>query len=533
MNSSSTQRTSSFPQQSQALFRSKPSPERCPGRIATILHLYGIAPAAIGSCRVLELGCGDGADLIAMAVAYPGSCFVGVDASAQQIACGKEAVKRLSLRNLELVHQPFAAFEPDGAPFDYILCHGVYSWVEPQVQLQILSLASRCLAARGAMLLSFNSWPGWGPREVVAKLLRDAVSDEGRDEAIAQARGLIDAVVGSLSDDQSAYGSILRTECEHLRSVSDPFIFQELLNPHANACALSDVARRAADFGLKYVAEARIARFLSERVDELPLPEDESGVLLPQSLSVVEREQRLDLLFPSSIRMSIWCREGMTIDYRGARERMEDLYVTSPFRSVSGKPLGDDGVMEEFQDNRGFVIESSRGWEKAMFLYLQQGWPHPVAVSELYNAIGAAPSAGQSFSNEVLAEALYSYFLKGAVELYRFPPRFATQLPSRPEVHPFARLQLAQQSWCINYRHEYVVLNEFDRRFAAAADGSRDLEALAAELDAQVGEGDLAMREEGTVVTDDARRRTLVREEMPYSVERLLQGALIRADGEA
>jgi tRNA G46 methylase TrmB len=75
-----------------------------PERLATLARLFGMSPPAVGRCRVLELGCADGSNLIPMACALPESRFLGVDLSARQIRSGQRTAASVGLSNLELRH---------------------------------------------------------------------------------------------------------------------------------------------------------------------------------------------------------------------------------------------------------------------------------------------------------------------------------------------------------------------------------------------------------------------------------------------
>src|SRR6516165_12727057 len=83
-------------------YESLPFNETHPDRLAALATLFGMSPAPAERCRVLELGCASGGNLIPMAVALPGSSFVGVDLSPRQIADGNEVVRALNLSNIEL-----------------------------------------------------------------------------------------------------------------------------------------------------------------------------------------------------------------------------------------------------------------------------------------------------------------------------------------------------------------------------------------------------------------------------------------------
>src|SRR5688572_1513027 len=115
-------------------YSSYPYPQSHPNRLAVIATLFGMAPADVEKCRVLELGCASGGNLIPLAVEFPGSSFIGVDLSSRQIEEGVKTVKALNPTNIELRAASITDVEPSWGTFDYIICHGVYSWVPPAVR---------------------------------------------------------------------------------------------------------------------------------------------------------------------------------------------------------------------------------------------------------------------------------------------------------------------------------------------------------------------------------------------------------------
>src|SRR2546423_13158737 len=98
-------------------------PQTRPDRLATIATLFGMTPVPPSHCRVLELGCAAGGNVIPMALADPGSRFVGIDLSARQIADAKATANELNLVNLDLRAMSILDVGDDFGTFDYILCH--------------------------------------------------------------------------------------------------------------------------------------------------------------------------------------------------------------------------------------------------------------------------------------------------------------------------------------------------------------------------------------------------------------------------
>src|SRR5262245_15383733 len=110
-------------------YPSRCCPQAHPNRLATLATLFGMSPAPVERCRVLELGCGDGRNLLALAFALPGSAFVGVDLAPGAIARAKDEARALGLANVEFHCADLLDWPPPDGPFDYVLAHGLISWV--------------------------------------------------------------------------------------------------------------------------------------------------------------------------------------------------------------------------------------------------------------------------------------------------------------------------------------------------------------------------------------------------------------------
>lgn len=114
---------------------------------------------AVAGSRVLELGCGTGGNLPPMAATLPGSQFTGTDMSERQIEMARELAEGGRLRNIEFLAGdalPLLADTADGS-FDYIILHGLYSWVPLQVQSALLPLCGGLLSEAGIAYVSYNT----------------------------------------------------------------------------------------------------------------------------------------------------------------------------------------------------------------------------------------------------------------------------------------------------------------------------------------------------------------------------------------
>jgi cyclopropane fatty-acyl-phospholipid synthase-like methyltransferase len=139
--------------------------------LATLARLFGLSPKRVDESRVLEIGCASGGNLIPMAASLRRSAFIGIDFSATQVRQGVANIEALGLTNVRLLNMNLLDFGDEFGEFDYIIAHGVYSWVPPDVQAKLLAVGARQLAPDGIAYVSYNTLLGWNMRGVI----RDAM----------------------------------------------------------------------------------------------------------------------------------------------------------------------------------------------------------------------------------------------------------------------------------------------------------------------------------------------------------------------
>lgn len=131
-----------------------------PDYMAVLATLLGLNPPPVACCRVLEIGCASGANLIPMALSLPGASFIGIDISPRQIAEGQRTIDALGLTNITLLVRDLQEVGDELGQFDYIIAHGVYSWAPAPVRDRLMALTKRCLAPNGIAYISYNTYPG-------------------------------------------------------------------------------------------------------------------------------------------------------------------------------------------------------------------------------------------------------------------------------------------------------------------------------------------------------------------------------------
>ena len=179
--------------------------------------LAGLHPAPVENCRVLELGAASGGNLIPMAYALPKSQFWGIDISRVHIDQGLLKIKDLGLANLRLEQMDILDFPADAGTFDYIIAHGIFSWVPPQVREKLLEIYRAHLAPEGVGFISYNTYPGWHRINIARDIMRYSTRGiEDPKERVEQAREALHFYAHALPDDQNSYSGFLKFYSDYL-----------------------------------------------------------------------------------------------------------------------------------------------------------------------------------------------------------------------------------------------------------------------------------------------------------------------------
>jgi len=229
-------------------------PFMAPDRIRYVASLNGITPPPVrDGFRYLELGCGFGSTLLALAAANPRGRFVGVDFMPVHTDALRAEAAAAGLDNLEVLCADFAAMPADLPAFDFIVMHGVFSWVSADLRSHILDIVGRHLAPGGIVEVSYNTLPGWSSLLPVRSLLRHfAARAEG--DSLAKARAALETVTALHKADVPVFhDQPLAAQLVDRLLLADPrYVAHEYLNDHWTAFESGDVVRMFAGRGIGY-----------------------------------------------------------------------------------------------------------------------------------------------------------------------------------------------------------------------------------------------------------------------------------------
>jgi 2-polyprenyl-3-methyl-5-hydroxy-6-metoxy-1,4-benzoquinol methylase len=80
------------------------------------------------------------------------------------IETAKKFAEACGVQNLELRAANITDVTPEWGKFDYIITHGVFSWVPHDVAEKVLQICAEQLTPNGLAYNSFNTYPGWHMR---------------------------------------------------------------------------------------------------------------------------------------------------------------------------------------------------------------------------------------------------------------------------------------------------------------------------------------------------------------------------------
>lgn len=505
-----------------------------PDRLATLATLFGMKPTPITRCRVLELGCGDGSNLIPMAYGLPDSKFVGLDLAARPIANGQEMIETLRLKNITLHALDVIQVTPDFGQFDYIIAHGLYSWVPPAVQEKVLAICQENLTPNGVAYVSYNAYPGGHLRQMVRGMMRFHVRHlTDATQQIAQSRTLL-KFLSDAQPEAEAYGDILRTELKRITSGDEGYVFHDDLAETNTPLYFHQFVEQAAQHGLQYLAEADFF----EMQDSMFPPAMVETLRQMASTQLILKEQYADFLKCRKFRQTLLCHTEQQLDRALKPEALRVFSVTSSARPVSENiDIQSPTSVAEFRSIKGQALATDHPLVKAAMLSLGEVWPRALHFDELLaqartklrREIHQTETIDEQ-DQRVLGDMLLQAYGKNLVELHLHVPQFATTLSERPVASPVARLQLHHGPMVTNLCHGCVKLEgTLAQHLFQLLDGSRDRLALLEELLMLVKSESATMRKDGKEVTDPQHVRQLLAEALDQKLAELAELALFVA----
>ena len=511
-------------------------PESHPDKLCAMGRLFGINATPPTTARILELGCADGANLLPMAQHAPTASFLGIDASSKNVATANETILAAGLRNVEIRHMDLVQFPSSEGKFDYIIAHGLFSWVDETVRLKILSICRDHLSENGVAYISYNALPGWSMRLGLREMMLFHTSQftDGKTK-VAQARALTAFLADSVPAEGNPYGMLLKHELQRMASQPDGYIRHDVLGETNEPMYFHQFVQLAMDAGLQYVSEPTLDQMLTSN-----FPEKVSQTLQQITNNIIAKEQYMDFLRNRSFRRTLLCHREAQLDRNITPNSIKSFYYTSIIAAPETKPIDlKSGVNVGFRLRTGgdVAINVDNSFLKAAFSILAECGLNRISFSELLSGAREKSTNSSEWSDRPdreeleetsLATNLLSLYTRGLVDIYADRPSFRTTVPERPFVTPLVRHQATHARVVTNLAHVAVPVDLIGRYVLAACDGQRDQKALVEHLMALSKEGKLQVGENEAPVSDETRMRAIFTDQVARLIPQIVALGFVR-----
>ncbi len=452
---------------------------------------------------MLELGCGDGGNLLSLAQALPDAAFAGIDLAAGAIERGAELARAAGIGNARLSCVDLRELPADIGECDYVIAHGVYSWIAPAARTALLAAIRNRLAPQGIAYVSYNAYPGSYLRDMARDILGyhvRGISDPH--ERLAAAQELMRTIVAI--EEPTPYARLLREHMERMLRYSDALLLHDDLAEIATPFYLHEFVEHASRHGLAFLAEADLPESQMREV-----PESASQLMGGLPDDPVVREQYLDFFKNRMFRRTLLCRVEAPVRRELDEAQLAGFFVAAQLqtrppdearedaRGLANAAGQDDADRLERETDRleretfitpeGFTVTTSEPLVRAALRSLSDAWPAALPFSRLLSVASeaAAPLVPAVVAQRLRVVLLQAY-LGRVVQLLSCAPRLSAKPGERPLASPLARAQCAAEGTVVaSLLHANVRLEgELEPRLLVLLDGARDITALAHETGA-------------------------------------------------
>ncbi|HND13134.1 MAG TPA: class I SAM-dependent methyltransferase [Pseudomonadota bacterium] len=502
-----------------------------PGHLAMLATLFGLSAPPVATCRVLELGCGDGSNLIPMALAMPNATFVGIDLSARHIETGQQEVSQLGISNLSLRHQDLLTFGDGEQPFDYIIGHGIYSWVPEAVRSKIWDICSNLLSPHGVAYLSYNTYPGWHQRKMVRDMMRFHTQRlDDPDRRRAQALAMVNFIAGAVPSQFPLHRKALETELARLTELPRNYILHDDLGEINQPYYFHEFITAATAHGLQFLSETRFHVMQDNRLSP------EARNTLRQVGDLLVMEQYRDYITCSAFRETLICHATRSLERRIQPSQMERFSFQSSLRSQSAQPDVVHAVDEKFQSD-GMTLSLSEPIAKAALVIMQQNAPKAIPFETLFaDSLRLCRADSQADfdlrfrmnQRQELSELLLAGFGAGVIRPTLFQAPFCLRPGDKPQLEPLARLRMSANKEVTTPLLDNIRFDEpFGRAVALLCTGQRSRSDMVTELSQRIAAGEFPSELSGGSVPSPEALHAMVKSRLTEVLDRIARYGIL------
>jgi methyltransferase-like protein/2-polyprenyl-3-methyl-5-hydroxy-6-metoxy-1,4-benzoquinol methylase len=503
-------------------------PQTHPDKLCAMGRLFGLDAPAPARARVLELGCAEGANLLPMAQHAPHARFLGIDASAKQVESGQALIRACQLGNVEIRQQDLLEFGASEGKFDYIIAHGLFSWVPANVREKVLAICRDHLSENGVAFVSYNAFPGWGVRKVLRDMaLYHTRALQDPKAKVQQARALVAILAASAVAEGSPSAPLLQQELSKLANDADDYVRHDLLGEINQPFYFQEFVDLAQGASLQYLSEPTLAEMLPSN-----FPPKTAETLRGLGSTRLGKEQYMDFIRNRSFRQTLLCHASQSLQRDISIESFESFYYTSVLRRADPGALHlQAGVAQDFTWNDGTgAVKLDSPFAKALFEGLAGAKLARVSYLELARSarakaepyLGTEEQRRKAAQEEAaLGQGLAQLYARGLIDIFAERPSLQLSAPDKPAATALARYQAEHTHLVTNRVHDSIHLDTLARAVLMACNGERDRTGILSALAARAQAGTLKLSESGKPIQGEAKVLAWLRTSVAIALPKL------------
>lgn len=457
-----------------------------PDHMGALGTLFGVSSPPIASCSVLEIGCASGGNILSIASSLPGSRCVGIDLSSVQIARARAHAEGAGITNISFFHGDFRELPKDLGTFDFVIVHGVYSWVDDDTAHALLLAVRERLNPLGIAYVSYNTYPGWHMVDMVRKLMRlhtaDAPSDDEKLEQSVQITRWLHRRTRMNPNDWR--GRALEQELQAMNDAGRSLMLHDYLAVYNRPLYFLDFIDNAAKAGLSYLANASPWDMYVENYD------DDLSDTLRQLPDLLLQQQYLDFAQHTRFRRTLLCRDDAPATRDVRAEVTTSMFMSTGMFEEPGLDGIEVGIPIQVKVNArpsltvanpilrvALQVIWKNGRRAASFEELVMQTLRGLSELGLEPGLVSSPDAPERIRGRLAGQLLRTFFAD-AVKYGVARPPIAMHIPERPATGRFQRYMAKHFDYSPNLWHEHFPLGEASRAVMQGMDGTRTLEQL-------------------------------------------------------
>lgn len=452
---------------------SYPYAQSSPAHLMTMAKLFSLETPDLRTAKVLELGCATGGNLIPHALNYPDASFVGVDLSKVQVDEAQKQIKELGLNNVELKCMSITDIDEKFGEFDYIICHGVISWVPDFVREKIFDVCAKNLSKKGVAYISYNTLPGWNMvRTIRDMMLYHTRGFDNPKEKVNQSRLLLDFVNDALEGVETPYAKVLKSEAELLSGQNDYYLRHDHLEEDNKQYYFEEFMQVAGSKGLKYLSDASLSTMY---LGNLP---QKAADKLNELNDIVRTEQYMDFITNRRFRSTMLVHRDVQINRNIDAQILKDfcfnmtVYVEKERKDIDINT--EDKLTFYFSEDKQSSMETTSPIMKAIFYVLAENRFNPLNFDDLITETGKLLKGTneEDVAKFFLPNAL-TLLVKGLLTIGVERGQKGKANTEKPKLAPMAFYQVNHTNnlWVTSMKHTTIALSYFDKAAVKYFDG--------------------------------------------------------------